>query len=98
MSKLPAITVHGSFQPPLHKNHWNYISHAFELADHVQILITNPYKDEAQITENPGRNSAERNPFTYEERIEMSGMFFEKKGIAATRYSFKPFKITDIDE
>ena len=40
--KLPIITVHGRFQPPFHINHWKYISTAFDLAERVRILITNP--------------------------------------------------------
>ena len=96
--KIPTVTVHGRFQPPLHKNHWNYIEHAFELADHVQILITNPDLNETQISENPGRNSAERNPFSYEERVTMFRAFFKNMNTDASRYSFKPFKITDESE
>lgn len=98
MQKTSTITVHGRFQPPLHKNHWAYIKHAFELADHVQILITNPYQNEAVVSENPERNSLERNPFTYEERMDMFTAFFENMNIDRSRYSFKPFLITDLNE
>jgi nicotinamide mononucleotide adenylyltransferase len=95
MSKLPAITVHGRFQPPLHVNHWGYINRAFELAEHVHVLITNPFQDEAYEATASWRNEPANNPFTYDERIWMFGQFFTRMGIEASRYDFKPFNIKD---
>jgi nicotinamide mononucleotide adenylyltransferase len=43
MNKLPAITVHGRFQPPLHINHRNHAKQGFERAEHVTVLMTNLY-------------------------------------------------------
>jgi hypothetical protein len=47
MNKIPDVTVHGRFQPPLHINHWGYVREGFERAKHVTVLITNPFQDEA---------------------------------------------------
>ena len=92
--KLPVVTVHGRFQPPLHINHWNYVSPAFDLADKVTILITNPNLDESDVKETNHRNKKENNPFTYEQRVKIFQKFFEAMRIPAKRYEFKPFKIT----
>ncbi len=94
-SQIPQVTVHGRFQPPLHINHWNYIAHAFRIADKVTILITNPYLEEAHVQESPYRNKLENNPFTYEQRVAIFTSFFDAMGIAAARYEFKPFDITN---
>lgn len=93
--KYPAVTVHGRFQPPLHINHWNYISRAFELADKVIILITNPNLDESSVGEASHRNKPENNPFTYGQRIQIFESFFDAMGIPRSRYEFRPFVITD---
>ena len=95
VDKIPHITVHGRFQPPLHINQWNYIAHAFRSADHVTILITNPYLVEASVQEAPHRNKPENNPFTYEQRAAIFRSFFDAMGIAKARYEFKPFDITN---
>lgn len=92
--KLPKITVHGRFQPPLHINHWNYISSAFKLAQNVVILITNPYLNEASVKENNNRNKKQNNPFTFNQRKQIFEQFFSKMGISKDRYEFKPFNIT----
>ncbi len=39
---FPRITVHGRFQPPLHRQHWEYIEKGFSIADRLTVLITNP--------------------------------------------------------
>lgn len=44
---LPVVTVHGRFQPPVHRNHHEtYIKNAFRIAKYVRFLITNPYRNE----------------------------------------------------
>jgi len=93
--KIPQITIHGRFQPPLHINHRNYIMDAFRIADKVTILITNPYLDEKNVKEASHRNSKESNPFTYEECVEIFTDYFNTIGISKDRYRFKPFDITD---
>lgn len=94
----PDITAHGRFQPPLHINHWNYLKEAFKLADHVRILITNPYPQaapEAHDDSASWRSQPTSNPFTYEERVFMYQQFFENMGIPKQRYSIEPFDITN---
>ena len=97
MAMLNKITVHGRFQPPLHLNHWNYLSQAFELAQKVVILITNPDLNESSVAESIHRNKKENNPFTYEERVQIFKAFFDAKGIPETRYEFQPFDIVNED-
>lgn len=93
MGKTPNITVHGRFQPPCHANHWNYIVDAFNRAEHVTILITNPYLDEKNSPEANHRNKKENNPFTYEQRVEMFRKLLTKLEIAPEQYDFLPFDI-----
>ncbi len=95
MNKIPQITVHGRFQPPLHVNHWAYIEQGFERAEHVTILITNPFLDEAFEASASWRNDPTNNPFSYEERISMFKDFFTAMNIDSQRYTFKPFNIKD---
>ncbi len=95
MAEFAVITVHGRFQPPLHVNHWAYIERGFNLADHVDILITNPFQDEAFEATASWRNDPENNPFTYDERIRMFGQFFTAMDIGKDRYTFRPFNIKD---
>jgi nicotinamide mononucleotide adenylyltransferase len=95
MKTLPKVTVHGRFQPPLHVNHWNYIKQGFERADHVTVLITNPFLNEAFEKTASWRNDPASNPFSYDERVEMFKKFFENVGIASARYAFSPFNIKD---
>lgn len=97
--RIPAITIHGRFQPPLHVNHfYTYVSTAFQIANKVYILITNPDLAETEVSEASHRSSAKNNPFTYDERVEIFTSFFDTIGIPKTRYAFKPFKITDDNE
>ena len=95
MNKIPDITVHGRFQPPLHVNHWNYINEGFTRSDHVTILITNPFHDESFEETASWRNDPGSNPFSYDERIEMFTGFFTLMGIGQDRYDFQPFNIKD---
>ena len=95
--KIPNITIHGRFQPPLHVNHRNYAMDAFSRAEKVTILITNPYLDESAVSEANHRNKKENNPFTYDERVEIFKKYFDKIGIKESKYEFKPFDITDED-
>lgn len=96
-TKLQQVTIHGRFQPPLHINHGVYVSNALAIADHVRILITNPYGASAATIHAPHRSSEENNPFSYEERVEIFRSFFNAIGIPPERYSFAPFDITDDD-
>lgn len=95
VKRLPEVTVHGRFQPPLHLNHWNYIREGFERADHVTLLITNPFHDEAFDASASWRNEPANNPFTFDERVFMFEEFFKAKGIEPGRYTIKPFNIKD---
>jgi antitoxin component of MazEF toxin-antitoxin module len=93
-----AITAHGRFQPPLHINHWNYLQEAFKLAEHVRLLITNPFPEQAPESHDAAaswRTQKESNPFSYDERVFMYHKFFETMGISKTRYSIEPFDITN---
>ena len=94
---LPEITIHGRFQPPLHVNHWAYIQEGFKRADHVTLLITNPLNNEAFDAAASWRNDPAQNPFSFDERVEMFGAFFDAMGIDSTRYTIKPFNIKDPD-
>lgn len=96
--KITSITVHGRFQPPLHINHWTYIKPAFDIAQKVTILITNPFLDGATVKETDHRNKIENNPFSYEQRIQIFSKFFTQIGISDSRYEFKPFNITSEQE
>lgn len=93
--KLPAITVHGRFQPPIHVNHWNYIKDGFNRAEHVTLLITNPFQDEAYDSAASWRNDPENNPFTFDERKFMFNTLLSGLGIDQSRYTIKPFNIKD---
>lgn len=93
--KIPAITVHGRFQPPIHINHWNYIKQGFDRADHVTLLITNPFQDEAFDAAASWRNDPENNPFSFDERKYMFEMLLTNLGIDKSRYDIKPFNIKD---
>jgi nicotinamide mononucleotide adenylyltransferase len=95
MTNLPEITIHGRFQPPLHINHWKYAEQGFERAEHVTILITNPFQDEAFDAAASWRNDPENNPFSYDERVYMWGCFLTAMGIGPERYAVKPFNIKD---
>ena len=95
MHEIERITVHGRFQPPLHVNHWAYIKHGFELAEYVDILITNPFHDEAFEETASWRSDPSNNPFTYEERVNMFTDFLGAVGVDSGRYGFRPFNIKD---
>lgn len=95
MPKLSAITVHGRFQPPLHVNHWGYIKQGFEKANHVTLLITNPFNDESFDAAASWRNDPENNPFTFGERVRMFNDFFKVMDIGLERYTIRPFNIKD---
>jgi nicotinamide mononucleotide adenylyltransferase len=95
VKKLPAITVHGRFQPPLHVNHWDYVRRGFERAEHVTFLITNPYLNEQFEASASWRNDPENNPFSYEERTQMFKEFLTLMNIPVSRYEFKPFNIKE---
>ena len=89
------LAVHGRFQPPLHVNHWNYIRYAFDSAAKVSLYITNPYLNESSRSEASWRNTAESNPFTFEERAMLFGKCFQKLGIVEDRYEILPLNVTD---
>jgi nicotinamide mononucleotide adenylyltransferase len=96
--KLPRVTIHGRFQPPLHVNHWNYAKTGFETADHVTILITNPYpaKDAESFDETAAwRNDPGQNPFSFEQRKYMWERFLSSIGISEDRFEIVPFNIKD---
>lgn len=92
---LPAITVHGRFQPPVHVNHWNYINEGFKRAEHVTVLITNPFQDEAFDDAASWRNDPANNPFSFEDRKSMFESLLGNLGIESSRYDIKPFNIKD---
>jgi len=94
-NKIPEITVHGRFQPPLHINHWDYVKRGFEIAEHVTILITNPFQNEDFDAAASWRNDPANNPLSYDERVEMWQKFLTIMGIEPERYDIKPFNIKD---
>lgn len=87
--------MHGRFQPPVHVNHWRYIEQGFSRAEHVTLLITNPFQDEAFDATASWRNDPGSNPFTYDERVMMFNGLFTNLGIDSSRYTIKPFNIKD---
>ena len=94
--RIPEITVHGRFQPPLHVNHfYTYIATGFRIAEKVRILITNPNLTESNVSEAPHRNAKDSNPLTYDERVKIFKQFFKNIGIPKSRYDIKPFDITN---
>lgn len=95
VQSLPAITVHGRFQPPIHINHWEYIKEGFDRAIHVTLLITNPFQDESDEAAAPWRNEAVNNPFSFEERKFMFETLLTNLGIDQSRYDIEPFNIKD---
>lgn len=96
--RIPKITVHGRFQPPLHINHfYTYIAIAFQIANKVNVLITNPDLDESKVEEATHRSAPDNNIFTYDERVEIFTSFFKNIGIPSERFKIEPFKITDKD-
>jgi nicotinamide mononucleotide adenylyltransferase len=95
MGKISEITVHGRFQPPIHVNHWNYIREGFTRAEHVTLLITNPFQDEAYDATAAWRNDPANNPFTYDDRKFMFECLLGNLGIDRSRYDIKPFNIKD---
>lgn len=92
---IPEITVHGRFQPPVHVNHWAYIRTGFDKAQHVTLLIMNPFNDEAYDSAASWRNDPSNNPFSFEERSFLFRRLFRAMGIGAERYSIRPFNIKD---
>ncbi len=95
---FPTVTIHGRFQPPIHRNHFDtYVKNAFQIAEHVKILITNPRLNETTQLEAAHRNRQENNPFTYDERVSIFTALFENLRIDKVRYSFAPFDITDVN-
>ena len=92
---LPEITAHGRFQPPLHENHKDYLLTAFDRAEHVTLLITNPFNDESFDAAASWRNDPANNPFSFDERAFMFEAFFTAIGIAHDRYTIQPFNIKD---
>src|ERR1700691_2674568 len=92
---LPEITVHGRFQPPLHINHWEYIRQGFERAEHVTLLVTNPFNNEVFDSSASWRSDPANNPFTFDERLLMFHVFFKAMGIDDGRYFIRPFNIKD---
>jgi nicotinamide mononucleotide adenylyltransferase len=93
--QLPIVTVHGRFQPPVHINHWDYIQEGFNRAEHVTLLITNPFQDEAYDPAASWRNNPDNNPFTFDERKYMFETLFRNLGIHRSRYDIRPFNIKD---
>ncbi len=95
-ARLPAITIHGRFQPPLHVNHWfTYAGIGFQIAQHVRIMVANPYLNAAEDGTSSHRHAPENNPFTYDERVAMWRSFLEEVGMPSNRYEFRPFEITN---
>ena len=95
IQQIPAITVHGRFQPPIHVNHWEYIREGFARAEHVTLLITNPFQDEAYDAAASWRNNPENNPFSFDEREFMFKTLLTNLGIDKSRYDILPFNIKD---
>ncbi len=93
MAEHPGVTVHGRFQPPLHIHHWAYVRKGFELAERVDVLITNPYLNEGVEPTASWRNAPQNNPFTFDERVFMFDAFFRATDIDRKRYRFMPFNI-----
>lgn len=94
--RIPEITVHGRFQPPLHVNHfYTYLATGFRIAEKVHILITNPYLDEKNVNEAEHRNTSKNNPLSFNERVEIFEQFFKNIGISKTRFDIKPLDITN---
>ncbi len=89
--RIPLAVVHGRFQPP-HNGHVRYILASLERAERVAIGICTPTictPEEAAVSGFPC--TAEENPFTFTERVDMISAALEAEGISKDRYSFTEF-------
>ena len=93
MGKWKSVIVAGKFQP-FHLDHYDYVTAAFDVGDHVIIGITNPdpnyIKDEEA---DPKRSTDEANPFTYYERYQMVLKSLVHGGYDRSRFDIVPFPI-----
>ncbi len=95
MKTLERIVVTGRFQP-IHFDHLALLRHAFALAEHVVVGITNP--EPAARTAHPGsahRHLASANPWTYDERAALIAAALHADGVAADRYTILPFPLDE---
>ncbi len=93
MNKWESVIVAGKFQP-FHLDHYDYVTAAFEVSEHVIIGITNP--DPGYIrneTADPKRSTEEANPFTYYERYLMVLKSLIHGGYVRDRFDIVPFPI-----
>ena len=89
------IVVTGRFQP-IHFDHLALLRHAFALAEHVVVGITNP--EPATRTAHPAsahRHLASANPWTCEERAAQIAAALQADGVAAGRYTILPFPLDE---
>ena len=83
--------VHGRFQPP-HNGHLKYILSALEHCEHLTVGVCTPQictPEEAEQTGFPC--TAELNPFTYQERVDMMRLALKEAGANLYDCSFVPF-------
>lgn len=91
--------IHGRFQP-FHLEHLNYFLLAFEKYKFLYIGITQPDIKKLTTTDYYNKNyrsNAVNNIFTYEERCEIIKYALVEAGILATRFSFLPFHIDQVE-
>lgn len=67
----------------------------FKRADHITLLLTNPFNNESFDAAASWRNDPANNPFSFDERAFMFRLFFKAMGIGPERYTIKPFNIKD---
>lgn len=94
--RIPEVTIHGRWQPPLHFNHfYAYVATAFRVAHKVRILIVEPTVDDKDELIAQHRQTPENNPFSYEERVCIFKEVLNNFCIPAERYEFFPFNLGD---
>ena len=88
---IPYGIIHGRFQPP-HNGHIRYILAGLKETQHLYIGICTPdlcTQEEADKTGYPC--TAELNPFTHKERIDMLTLALDEQHIPRERYSLIAF-------
>ncbi len=85
--------VNGRFQPP-HRGHLEYILEAKKRCDFLWIGITRfDSLDETPCEKATHRATAESNPLTYFERVQLLTRILESEGVPRGAFGFVPFPI-----
>ena len=86
--------INGRFQP-FHIGHAEYLLASLKISARIIVGITNPdASSRGGSVQNPHRDAADSNPFTYFERMEMIRAYLLDQGIPHERFEFVPFPIS----